>query len=77
MIKSIELGNISDAYSATNTVKFDTEKHMLWKQYVAWHCNVYSAAPISDYINNPVFQELLLESDYFDDKSNEKVYINL
>ena len=81
MIKSIELGNISDAYSATNTVKFgtsnDTQKHMLWKQYVAWHCNAYSAAPISDYINNPVFQELLLESDYFDDKSNEKVYIDL
>ena len=41
MIKSIELANISDAYSATNTMKFDTsndiQKHMLWKQYVAWH----------------------------------------
>ena len=43
----------------------DTQKHLLWKQYVAWHCNGYTAAPISDYISNPVFQELLLESDYF------------
>ena len=48
---SIELANISDAYSATNTMKFDTsndgQKLMLWKQYVVWHCDRYSAVPIS------------------------------
>ena len=47
------------------------------KQYIAWHCNGYTAAPISDYINNPVFQELLLESDYFGIKPDEKIYIDL
>ena len=81
MINSIELGNISGAYRATNTMKFDTsndtQKHMLWKQFVAWHCNGYSAAPISDYTNNTVFQELLLEPNYFGNKSIEKVYIDL
>ena len=51
----------------------DTQKHLLWKQYIAWHCNGY----INDYINNPVFQELLLESDYFGTKSDEKIYIDL
>ena len=80
MIKSIELANILDTYSAANTIKFDTsndtQKHILWKQYVAWHCDRYSAAPISDYINNPVFQELLLESDYLGNKSDEKIYID-
>ena len=80
MIKSIELANISEAYSATNTMKFDTskdiKKHMLWIQYVAWHCDENSAAPISDYINNPVLQELLLESDYFGDKFDARVYID-
>ena len=81
MIKSIELANISDTYNATNTMKFvtsnDKQKHMLWKQYVAWHCNGYSAAPIFDYISNTVFQELLLKSDYFGTKSDEKVFIKL
>ena len=65
MIKKIKLSNISDAYSARNMMKFnisnDTQKHLLWKQYVAWHCNGYTAAAISDYINKSVFQELLLE----------------
>ena len=77
ILRSVELGNILDAYSIINTMKFDTsnntQKHMLWMQYVAWHCNGYSRAPVSDYINNPVFQELFLhESKYFD-----KVYIDL
>ena len=68
-------------YSATNMMKFDisneTQKHLLWKQYVPWHCNGYITAPTSDYINNPVFLELLLESDYFGAKSDEKIYIDL
>ena len=78
MIKKIKLSNISDSYSATNMMKFDisndTQKHLLWKQYVAWHCNGYTAAPISDYINNSVFQELLLESDYFGANNNTRLY---
>ena len=81
MIKKIELSNISDAYSATNMMKFDisndTQKHSLRKQYVAWHCNGYTATPISDHINNPVFQELLLEPGYFSFNSDEKIYIDL
>ena len=80
-IKSDELENISEAYSVTNTKTFDasndTQKHLLWKQFIAWHCNGYSAAPVSDYINNPIFQELPLEKDYFGDSSNKRIYIDL
>ena len=79
MVKRIEPAIISDA--ATSTMKVDTsndtQKYVLWKQFVAWHCDGYSAAPISDYINNLVLQELLLKPDYFVTKSDEKVYINL
>ena len=39
LIKSLEFANISDQYSSTNTLKFDTDndlqKHLLWKQYLA------------------------------------------
>ena len=55
----------------------DTQKHLLWNQYVACVCSGYTAAPISDYISNPVLQDLLLKSDYFDTKSNEKIYFDL
>ena len=80
-IKSVEPTNISEAYSVSNTIKFntsnDTQKHMLWKQFVAWYCNGLSATPISDYINNPIFQELPLKQDCFGNGSDERVYINL
>ena len=58
-------------------IKNDTQKHLLQKQYVEWHCNGYTAASISDYINNPVFQELLLENGYFGNKLDKKIYIDL
>lgn len=78
-IESVELANISKAYSVTNTINIDTpndtQKHMLWKQFVAWNCNGYSAVLISDYINNPTFQELPVEKDYFGNDSDERVYI--
>ena len=36
-----------------------------------------SAAPLSDYMNNPVFQELNFEDDHFGVKSDERVYLDL
>ena len=80
-VKSTELASISEVYSVTNAIKFDTsndtQKHMLWKQSIDWHCKSYNTAPVSDYINNPIFQELSLEKNYFSDESEERVYIDL
>ena len=36
-----------------------------------------SAAPLSDYMNNPVFQELNSEDDHFGVKNDERVYLDL
>ena len=52
------------------------QKFMLSKQFVACHFKGYSAAPVSDYINNPTFQELSLIKDCFGDDSDEKVYFD-
>ena len=49
-IKSLEFANISNEYNTTNTLKFDIgndlQKHLLWKQYLAWCPNGCSTAPI-------------------------------
>ena len=54
-----------------------TRKHLLYKQFVAWACNGYSTAPLTDYINNPVYQELTDQSDYDSVKSDERIYLDL
>ena len=79
-IKFVDLENISEAYSLTNQMKYDTsnktQKHMLYKQFPVWNCDNCSIAPITDYINNLIFQELPTEEKYFS-KSDERIYINL
>ena len=60
-------------YSVDNA----TQKHLLYKQFVAWSCNGCSTAPLTDYIHNPVYQELIEETDYFGNKSHERAYLDL
>ena len=40
---------------------------MLYKQFVAWNCNGCSIAPLTDYIHNPIYQELPEETPYTDE----------
>ena len=54
-----------------------TQRHLLYKQFVAWSCNDSSVAPLSDYMNNPMYQELTPENQYFDVKCDEGLYLDL
>ena len=49
---------------------------MLYKQFVAWNCNGCSIVPLTNYINNPIYQELSDESDYFS-TSDERIFLDL
>ena len=83
-IKSITLEKSSNTHSTFDSIKFDPDdfhnKFLLTRQiltqFVAWYCKGSSIAPLSDYANNPVFQELPTLSKYFS-CDNEKILINL
>ena len=68
-IKTLKLTNFTEVYRLRNEKKYDvdnlTQRHLLWKQFVAWNCNGSSVAPIVYYINKPIFQELPDEDKYF------------
>ena len=53
------------------------QKHLLCKQFVTCSCEGCRTAPRTDYIHNPVYQELIGEVDYFGNRSNERVYLDL
>ena len=80
-IKSVRLSNFTEIYSLINEKKYDvndlTQRHLLYKQFVAWSYDGSSVAPLSDYLNNPVFQELPSEDEYFDVRSDERMYLEL
>ena len=80
MIKSVSLQNFTERYSLTNGKKYDinneTQNHLLFKQVVVWSCNGCTVAPLTDYINNPIYQEVPTQSEYFT-SSDERVQIDL
>ena len=80
-IKSVKLTNFTEIQSLTNEKKFDidnlTQKHLLYKQFVAWSCNDSSVAPLTDYMNNKIYQELTEEDNYFDVRSDGRLYLDL
>ena len=53
------------------------QKHLLCKQFVAWSCNSCSTTPLTDYINNPAYQELIYKHEYDSARSNERIYLDL
>ena len=68
MIKPVELPNISENFNLTNTKRYDltndAHRHLLYKQVVAWHCNGYFIASLTDHINSQIYQELPDEVEY-------------
>ena len=80
IIQNVEIENMTNTYSIANKLKssvsYATEKYMLYMQFVAWNCNGCSIAPLMDCANNPIFQELTSEKDYFD-TADERSYLDL
>ena len=54
-----------------------TQRHFFFKQFFAWSCNGSSVAPLTDYVNNPIYQELIDEGKYWEVRSDERVYLDL
>ena len=81
LIKTIDFANISNENSATNTLRYDLDndlhKNLLYKQFLAWNTNGCSAAPLGDFMNNLVVQELKKGNSYFANDFDERVYVNL
>ena len=59
-----------------NDINNTPETDLLYRQFVAWSCNGCMRAPLTDFINNPVYMELHEESEYFS-ASDERIYLDL
>ena len=80
-IKSLKLSNFTEIYSLTNEKEYDvdnlTQRHLLYKQFVAWNSNSSIVAPLTDYMNNPIFQELPDKDKYFGVTNDDRIYLDL
>ena len=70
---------MTNTYNVTATLEYnidnEDDKHPLYPIFVAYNCNGCSAALLTQYRNNEIYQELKSEEEYFGDKSDKKIYI--
>ena len=80
-VKSVRLTNFIEIYSLANERKCDIDnlmqKHLFYKQFVAWSCSVSRVAALTYYINNLIYQVLISEGDYFDVLSDERICLDI
>ena len=81
LIESIKFVNASKAYSLTGKLSYDInnkdEKYQMYKMFVAYVCNGATFAPLSEYKNNPVYQDMTDEFEYRENTKDDRIYIDM
>ena len=81
LIKTVKFENTSSTYSLTGKVSYDMkkddEKFLLYKMIVAFACNGCSSTPLSQYKNNPIYQEITEEYDFGTTNKDDRIYTDL
>ena len=80
-IQALALENASTTYNLTGQLEYNIsnqdDTHWLYEMFVAYYSNGRSMAPLTQYKNNEIKQELTKEKDYFSNKSNERLYTDM
>ena len=80
-VQLLALGNASTTYSLTSQLEYNVsnedDKHWLYQMFVACYLEGYSAAPLTQYKNNEIKQELAKERYYFGDNADKRLYIDM
>ena len=81
MIQSIKFENTTSTYSLTGKLEYSYKNHdekiMLYKMFVTYNCNVCSTAPLTQYKNNPIYQDITPEEEYRDNSRDDRIYIDM
>ena len=81
LIESVKFVNASKAYSLTGKLSYDInnkdEKYQTYKMFVAYICNGATFAPLTDYKNNPIYQDMTDEYSYRGQQKDDRIYIDM
>ena len=80
-VQLLALENASTTYSLTGQLEYNVsnedDKHWLYQMFVAYYWEGCSAAPLTQYKNNEIKQELTKEKDYSGDNSDERLFVDM
>ena len=81
VIQSIKFENTTTTYSLTgklsNDFEKDDDKNILYKMFIAKQCNGCSTAPLTQYKNNEIYQEIMAEDEYTNNDTDDRISIDM
>ena len=81
LIKSVKFENTSTTYSLTGELEYDVnindELHILYQMFLAYQCSSCSTAPLSQYKNNEIYQEITTEENYTTANTDDRILFDL
>ena len=81
LIKTVKFENTSTTYILNGKLSYDLtredEKFLLYKMLVAHSCDGCSSAPLTQYKNNPIYQEITEEDKFTDNERDDRIYIDM
>ena len=81
MIQSITLENTTSMYSLTGKLednyKNQDEKDKLYRMFIAYNCNCCTTAPLTQYKDNEIYQEITPEDEYRDNTKDDRIYLDM
>ena len=81
VIKNVKFDNASTTYSLTGQIEYDLTKeddrNTLYKMLAAFQCGGYSSANLSQFVNNPVYQDMTREEDWGKIYKDDRLIIDL
>ena len=79
--QSIKFENTTTTYSLTGKLSYDFEKdddkNILYKMFIAKQCNGCSTAPLTQYKNNEIYQEITAEDEYTNNDTDDRIWIDM
>ena len=73
----LEMSIAYDKSDKQTTIYDSYNRELASQTILQWYCNGSSVAPLNEYMNNPIYQELPDEEKYFGPTSDERVYLDL
>ena len=81
LIQTIKFENTTTTYSLTGKLLYDFEKdydkNILHKMLIAKQCNSCSTAPLTQYKNNEIYQEITAEDRYTTNDTDDRISIDM
>ena len=81
LIKTIKFETTSTTYSLTGKLSYDLEKeddkNILYKMLVAKTCEGCSTAPLTQYRNNEIYQEITEEDVFTTNNKDDRIWIGM